>query len=287
MALAKTYLTVNGKIRSEQRAGEAHSRDYVLDRLGSVIQIYQNGWPIADACYEPYGGIYTQWNMSGKTFTWLGGWGYHKTGVEWSSVYVRARHYSRGLSNWTSVDPLWPAEMPYGYVDNRVMTGVDYWGMQSCPHHHDYGSDCRFSGPPGSERDPAYWHCLETILSKPLQDPYGFWKKGFWEYGNCCGPNAKCGLTSKTYNCTDAACKSHDTCVRATILRGAANWLPCNKKFCNDIKYCWNRSCVGNKVDKKQCAAIQDIAKAFCNVFGGSPSSLGKRWGITNGGGLR
>jgi RHS repeat-associated protein len=78
--------------------------------------------------------------MTGKTFTWLGGWGYRQTGVEWSSVYMRARHYSRGLSNWTSIDPLWPSEMAYGYVEGRVMTGVDPSGLDAVPFGFDSGN---------------------------------------------------------------------------------------------------------------------------------------------------
>ena len=142
MAMTTTYMTVNGKIRSEHRAGEAHSRDFVHDASGNVVGVYQNGWLCADAAYEPYGGIYTQWNMEsgGYRFTWMGGWGYRQTLAEWSSVYVRARHYSRSIGSWLSVDPLWPDEMAYGYVEGRVMTGVDYWGMaMPLPQTHPAG----------------------------------------------------------------------------------------------------------------------------------------------------
>lgn len=75
-------------------------------------------------------GSEVQGDEGGKTFTWLG---YRQTAVEWTSVSIRARHYAAFLGNWTSVDPLWPSEMPYEYVENRVMTGVDPSGMQNCP----------------------------------------------------------------------------------------------------------------------------------------------------------
>jgi hypothetical protein len=126
------YMTVNGKICSEQRAGEAHSRDYVLDRLGSVNQIYQNGWLIADSCYDPWGEALVSWNMdSSYKFTWMDGWGYRETGLEWSSTYVRSRHYSYKAGAWISRDSLWPSEMPYGNVGGRVTSAVDYWGIHS------------------------------------------------------------------------------------------------------------------------------------------------------------
>jgi hypothetical protein len=130
MALSKTYLTVNGKIRSEQRSGESGSRDFVLDGSGSVVGVYRNGWLQADACYEPYGEIYTQWNMGidGYRFTWGGCHGYRQTGLAYSSVYVRARHYSNKDAAWLSVDQLWPSEMPYGYVAGRVPGNVDLSG---------------------------------------------------------------------------------------------------------------------------------------------------------------
>lgn len=132
MAMTRTYLTMNGKIRSEHRSGEAHSRDFVHDASGNVVGVYQNGWMLADAVYDPSGGLYSQWNMDahGYRFTWMGAWGYRRGSVPWSNVYVRARHYSKHDGAWTSVDPLWPDEMAYGYVEGRVMTGVDYWGMQ-------------------------------------------------------------------------------------------------------------------------------------------------------------
>jgi|GEM_PF-2862566 len=100
-----TYLTVNGKIRSEQRSGESGSRDYVHDGSGNVVGIYRNGWLQADASYDPYGELYTQWNMGngGYRFTWGGAWGYRQTFTEYSSVYVRARHYSRAVGSWLSV----------------------------------------------------------------------------------------------------------------------------------------------------------------------------------------
>jgi hypothetical protein len=158
MALSRTYLTVNGKIRSEQRSGESGSRDYVLDGSGSVVGVYRNGWLQPDGCYEPYGEINTQWNMGidGYRFTWGGGFGYRQTGLAYSSVYVRARHYSNKNAAWLSVDQLWPQEMPYGYVGGRVPGSVDPTGLNPCltskdcecvPYHREDKDQKRYESP--------------------------------------------------------------------------------------------------------------------------------------------
>ncbi len=129
MAMSKTYLSVDGRIMSEHRAGEASSRDYMHDPSGNVVGVYQNDYLVADAAYDPYGDILDSWNMSSYKFTFAGAWGYRQTGLAYSSVYVRARHYSPLDGGWTTRDPLWPSEMPYGYVEGRVPGGVDYWGL--------------------------------------------------------------------------------------------------------------------------------------------------------------
>ncbi len=172
--------------------------------------------------------------MSGKTFTWLGGWGYRQTGVEWSSVYVRARHYSPGLSNWTSVDPLWPAEMPYGYVEGRVMTASDPSGM------------------------------------KPMSSPY----TGGLNYGcnsyPCCGSNTwywqnECEKTGRRFECC-AARVSKGICTTVHLAK-----FNCDTYGCFDVlpgsgldKYFrWRMSCqLWSKVDcQNSCMRYQHQIK--------------------------
>jgi hypothetical protein len=97
-----------------------------------VCSLVRDGSYKVDVAYDGFGNVLDSWNMSTYTnFTWGGGHGYRQTGLAYSSVYVRARHYSNMDAGWTSRDPLWPQEMPYGYVNGRVPSGVDYWGMQS------------------------------------------------------------------------------------------------------------------------------------------------------------
>lgn len=130
MALARKYYTINGEIISELRAGETDARDYVTDALGNVVAVFQNDWEISLATYDTSGEFLTNFNMGGNKFAWNGSHGYRSTGLEWSTHYVRARHYSFMDQAWTTVDPLWPREMPYGYVKGKTMSAIDPSGRK-------------------------------------------------------------------------------------------------------------------------------------------------------------
>ena len=158
MAVTVTnYDTVNGKIRTKWTGERPGSQAVFHDPLGSVVGIYEDGWLKADRVYDASGETRAEWNDVG-TFGWVGGYGYRETRREWVSHYVRARHYSYMTGGWTSVDPLWPSEMAYGYVEGTVMQSTDNFGTQhiKCPP----GREPVYSGPPGGASDPAYWHCL-------------------------------------------------------------------------------------------------------------------------------
>lgn len=127
------YLSVNGQIRSEHRSGEAHSRDYGLDPLGNVVSVHQDGSQIAESSYSGWGNPVGASNMDSYRFTWVGAWGYRQTKAEWSSAYMRARHYSLNDGAWTTRDLLWPNELPYGYVSGRAMSAVDPSGAFVIP----------------------------------------------------------------------------------------------------------------------------------------------------------
>lgn len=125
MAMTRTYLSIDGQILSEMRAGETRARDYVLDPLGNVMGVYQADWPVAYMSFDPWGEVLSSWNGDSYKFAWVGGWGYRRTGLEVASHYVRARHYSFLNGSWTTVDPLWPGERAYGYVGGRVLAVSD------------------------------------------------------------------------------------------------------------------------------------------------------------------
>lgn len=96
----------------------------------------------ADASYDAFGNNLDSWNMTFYSFTWAGGYGYRQTGLAYSSVDVRARYSSKLDAGWTTRDPLWPTEMPYGYVEGRVMSAVDYWGMRRAKGISNRVFDC-------------------------------------------------------------------------------------------------------------------------------------------------
>ncbi len=204
-----------------------------------------------------------------------GTWGYYKDAT--ARFYVRARMLRADLSRWMTVDPLWPHENPCNYVQNIPNSQIDVAGHQANTII-DPPSMGGTLMPSPSDLD-IIWCAVKNLL-----DPHGFWSTGVWSYGNCCGPTRKCGSSSKAYNCTDKACKAHDICVGSSV-PSSSHWLRCNKRFCNDIRYCWNQHCVRSPWDIKQCAAIRDIAAAFCNSFGGGPPGQGSLWGGSGGGG--
>jgi len=167
-------------------------------------------------------------------------------------------------------------ESPYGYAMNNPVTYTDPTGHQprGCPHH-GRTPGCVFNGPPGSESDPAYWHCKADLWKPPT---FNFWQGISWGYGNCCGGGKKCGPSSKTFSCADEACKAHDTCIGPAHPSVVGKWLSCNKKLCNDIKYCWGKHCTKTMPDWKQCAAISEMSMIFCNNFGGRAPAIGNPW---------
>jgi hypothetical protein len=136
--------------------------DFVPDASGKVVGAYQGDYMYANAAYDGFGNVLDSWNMSTFTnFTWGGGYGYRQTGLAYSSVYVRARHYSNMDAAWTTIDPLWPYEMPYGYVNGRVPGGVDYWGMQQQGKPANKGINTK--GQHGNPRKTKPW------MSRPSQ----------------------------------------------------------------------------------------------------------------------
>jgi hypothetical protein len=127
------YMSVNGQILSETTNGETTL--YGTDALGNVVNTANHKCEVLNTyVYKPYSG--EVWVKTGSSpdpkFLWVGSHGYRQTGLHYKflSAYVRSRHYQGPTASWTSVDSLWPSEMPYGYVDGRVMAGVDPSGMQ-------------------------------------------------------------------------------------------------------------------------------------------------------------
>ncbi len=166
MPMSVVYATVNGRMVQENRGGTITK--YVADTLGSVIQTRNaSGIQTSSTTYWPYGEVRTSSGTNPSPWGFCGIWGYLTDAA--TRLYVRARNYRADLSRWNTLDPLWPDESAYGYVNNGPVDQNDPSGRQSrrgCPHHGGEPG-CVFNGPPGSESDPAYWHCQTPLYDRP------------------------------------------------------------------------------------------------------------------------
>lgn len=127
------YYTVNGSIIGESTNGVR--TDYLTDALGSVTAtVDQTGTVQNTYRYKPYGDLLAKTGSGiDPKFLWVGTLGYRATGLQVSSHYVRARHYSDSTGMWTTVDPLWPDEPQYGYAGASPSEVVDPTGLVSLP----------------------------------------------------------------------------------------------------------------------------------------------------------
>jgi|GEM_PF-6459866 len=135
------YYSVEGDIQAE-RAGTGARTDYLCDALGSVTGTSDSSGAVVNTYrHKPYG---TQLAKAGAgadpNFQWVGTSGYRMTSLSHSSHYVRARHYAQEHGTWTTVDPLWPNQLPYSYAYGNPVTVIDFAGLLSCPR-----TDCGMS----------------------------------------------------------------------------------------------------------------------------------------------
>jgi RHS repeat-associated protein len=104
--------------------------DYVPDALGSIHSVIdQDANVVKTMRYKPYGEVLSRsGTVADRHYQWVGSYGYRATFAPSSSHYVRARHYSATAGSWSTVDPLWPDESAYGYVNGRVSLVIDVKG---------------------------------------------------------------------------------------------------------------------------------------------------------------
>ncbi|RYG33369.1 hypothetical protein EON81_18330 [bacterium] len=102
-------------------------RDYLFDGLGSVVGTVDQTAALRNTYrYKPYGAFLVQLGPDPEPdYAWTGESGSRKSGAGHAGQYNRARHYSRETGHWTSVDPLWPDEQAYGYVDGNPTAWID------------------------------------------------------------------------------------------------------------------------------------------------------------------
>ncbi|MBL8067375.1 MAG: hypothetical protein JNM28_02915 [Armatimonadetes bacterium] len=126
------YLSIDGEVLMESGTTEEERIMYIRDGLGSVVATADSKGNVLNTyMYKPSGAV---WQKTGSApdprFLWCGTWGYRASSNSWNSHYVRARHYSHNSGAWTTVDPLFPGEMAYGYAGGRVTSAVDATGLQ-------------------------------------------------------------------------------------------------------------------------------------------------------------
>jgi RHS repeat-associated protein len=127
MPMKAVYRTVNGRILGHNKAGVAS--EYLLDPLGSVIGTSTSAGVVSNrTTYWPYGEVRTGGVSSVTPFGFCGAWGYYTDSS--GSLNVRARYYRPSLTRWQTVDPLWPMERAYGYVQCSPTVLLDYAGKK-------------------------------------------------------------------------------------------------------------------------------------------------------------
>jgi len=123
-----SYVSMDGMLIGEITGGVM--RNYGTDALGSVVDTASNGVVENTYRYKPYGGTLAKTGTAADpSFLWNGGSGYRATTLSNSGFYVRRRHFSDGTGQWTTVDPLWPFQPPFGYVGSNPLSRIDRSGQ--------------------------------------------------------------------------------------------------------------------------------------------------------------
>lgn len=87
---------------------------------------------------------------------------------------MRARHYPYVTGNWSTVDPLWPSQLAFSYVQGRAVFGIDSTGKNwdDCPKPNrfedgyrqlkkDMAKFCQYPRVPGTPLYDCYKSCGE------------------------------------------------------------------------------------------------------------------------------
>ncbi len=130
MAMSVYYENLDGELISENRGGT--ETFYTSDTLGSVIECRDDtGTKIYGAEYWAYGEVRITNGSNPSPWFFVGTLGYH--GVNFVGTYVRRRVLKPQQARWATVDPLWPEESAYAYVDNDPLGQEDPSGARPCP----------------------------------------------------------------------------------------------------------------------------------------------------------
>ena len=129
-----SYLILDGEVLAETRGGA--DRDYLPDPIGSVVALLDSNQARTDEfAYWPYGEERVRTGTTPTPFRFVGTLGYRRDDA--ARTYVRARVLRPGLALWQTVDPLWPREKAYTYVDGGPTVWTDSSGMAGCSRECD------------------------------------------------------------------------------------------------------------------------------------------------------
>jgi RHS repeat-associated protein len=179
MALTVSYTNFGGRIVSEKRSGTV--RNYVRDTLGSTAALLDSTGTVTDTfTYWPYGEERTRTGSTATPFTFVGTLGYFKDAS--SRLYVRLRHMKSNLGQWASVDPVWPAQKPYAYVDCRAVQSVDPLGLCGITGCNPASNNCVISSCFGCTTQECQNNCdfLATMYYLACHKPLSVRPPGHW-----------------------------------------------------------------------------------------------------------
>jgi RHS repeat-associated protein len=121
------YINANGRTICQTKNG-VYTR-FVHNPQGSVVATVNSSGALSNlTTYWPYGEVMSGGVSSVTNLGYLGGLGYYTDTS--GRIYVRARVYRQTLGRWMTVDPLWPSESAYGYVNGRPLDWSDPSGMR-------------------------------------------------------------------------------------------------------------------------------------------------------------
>lgn len=121
-----TFTTVAGFLIYEDRGGTESS--YTPDPLGSLIECRDSsGNKTYSAGYWPYGEVQTSTGSNPSSWGFGGLLGYFTDTS--SRLYVRARYLVTAWARWLTLDPLWPQQQAFVYVEDSPVLFADPSGL--------------------------------------------------------------------------------------------------------------------------------------------------------------
>ena len=176
VTMSVTYLNFAGQMVGEVRGGVV--TDYVPDTLGSVIATVATGGTVTSTSdYMPYGEPVNQTGTNPSPFGFVGTLGYFTDSLK--MLYVRARYLRVDRTTWMTVDPLWPKEKAYEYVDQSPLLVSDESGLQGRPcFYGNYCGPCLGEGGPPVDEVDRCCASHDKCLGSPIDWLFSCYRAG-------------------------------------------------------------------------------------------------------------